>query len=124
MEVGKRITELRATMGIYQKQLADDLQVSVATISNYENGRHIPDPSTLCKIADFFGVTTNYLLGRTDLRYEPQYLKRPLTKNYTIADLVNTTLELSPKNRVALAEYVRLLKLKEDNMPDTPENII
>ncbi len=124
MEVGKRITELRATMGIYQKQLADDLQVSVATISNYENGRHIPDPSTLCKIADFFGVTTDYLLGRTDLRYEPQYLKRPLTKNYTIADLVNTTLELSPKNRVALAEYVRLLKLKEDNMPDTPENII
>lgn len=124
MEVGKRITELRATMGIYQKQLADDLQVSVATISNYENSRHIPDPSTLCKIADFFGVTTDYLLGRTDLRYEPQYLKRPLTKNYTIADLVNTTLELSPKNRVALAEYVRLLKLKEDNMPDTPENII
>ena len=124
MEVGKRITELRAARGIYQKQLADDLQVSVATISNYENGRHIPDPVTLCKIADFFGVTTDYLLGRTNLRYEPQNLKRPLTKNYTIADLVNTTLELSPKNRVALAEYVRLLKLKEDNVSDIPENYI
>ena len=124
MEVGKRITELRAAKGIYQKQLADDLQVSVATISNYENGRHIPDPVTLCKIADFFGVTTDYLLGRTNLRYEAQNLKRPITRNYTIADLVNTTLELSPKNRVALAEYVRLLKLKEDNAADTPENIV
>lgn len=118
MDIGNRITQLRLDRGIYQKQLADYLQVSVATISNYENGRHIPDPNTLCKIADFFGVTTDYLLGRTLYRYDPQFLKRPFTKNYTIADLVNTSLELSPKSKLALAEYVKLLKLKESSDSD------
>ena len=118
MDIGNRITQLRIEKGIYQKELADNLQVSVATISNYENGRHIPDPNTLCKIADYFCVTTDFLLGRTLYRYDPQLLKRPFTRNYTIADLVNTSLELSPRNKVALAEYVKLLKLKESTDSD------
>ncbi len=124
MNVGERITQLRIERGIYQKQLADNLQVSVATISNYENGRHIPDPHTLCEIANYFGVTTDYLLGRTHFRYDPQFLKRPIAKNYTIADLVNTSLELSPKNKVALVEYVKLLKLKESSTLDASESNI
>lgn len=120
MDIGHTLTDLRMEKGIYQKELAAALRVSVGTISNYEKGRHYPDPTTLCKIAEFFGVTTDYLLGRTDFRYDPKLLYRPFTDSYSVADLVNTSLELTPQNKRALADYVELLKLRQKT--DLPGN--
>lgn len=54
---------LRKKMDIGQKELAAFLNVSVGTISNYENGVHSPDMETLIRIADFYDVSTDYLLG-------------------------------------------------------------
>lgn len=72
MTTGRILTELRKEKEIGQKELAVYLNVSVGTVSNYENDVHSPDLSTLCKLADFFGVTTDYLLGRTSShRAEP-----------------------------------------------------
>ncbi len=65
------------------------------------------------KLADFFGVTTDYLLNRTGYRYTPADLERRLTKDYTAADLLNTTLELPQKDRSLLVEYAQLLKLRQ-----------
>lgn len=113
MNFGSILTELRMERNVYQKELASHLKVSIGTISNYEKNRHFPDPETLCKIADYFGVSTDYLLGRTKFRYNPDLLCRPLTERYTISDLVNTSLELSAKHKLALTEYVELLKLSE-----------
>ncbi len=110
MEVGQNITKLRLEKGIYQKELASYLNLSVGTISNYEQGIHFPDLNTLCKIADFFGVTTDYLLDRTAHRCAPDTLNRHLTKDYTVADLVNTTLELSPKEINSMIDFVKFLK--------------
>lgn len=113
MELGQNITDLRTERGLYQKELAAILKVSVGTISNYEKGRHYPDPATLCKLADFFGVTADYLLGRTPYRHSAQSLSRPFTDTYSVADLLNTSLELSPQNKRALTDYVELLKLRQ-----------
>jgi len=63
MEFGEIICALRAEKGIYQKELADYLKVSIGTISNYEQGIHNPDFNTLCGIADFYEVSLDYLLG-------------------------------------------------------------
>ena len=62
MTTGRILTELRKEKEIGQKELAVYLNVSVGTVSNYENDVHSPDLSTLCKLADFFGVSVNYLL--------------------------------------------------------------
>lgn len=113
MEVGQLLAELRIEKGIYQKELASYLKVSIGTISNYEKGIHYPDLATLCKLADYFGVTTDFLLGRTDCRYAPDSLSRPLTRDYTISNLVNTTLELPQKDINSVVEYVELLKLRQ-----------
>lgn len=112
MEVGEILAELRSEKGIYQKELALYLNVSIGTISNYEKGVHYPDLETLCKLADYFGVTTDYLLGRTGYRYAPANLEQPLTKDYTVSNLINTTLELSKKDRGLLADYAELLKMR------------
>lgn len=47
-----------------QAELADRLGISRVTLTNWEIGRANPDHETLVRIADLFGVTTDYLLGR------------------------------------------------------------
>ncbi len=59
-----RITELRKEKGLSQVGLAKELGVDCSTIAKYETGDRLPDVVMLCKVADYFGVSTDYLLGR------------------------------------------------------------
>lgn len=65
--IGPRITKARKRKGYSQKKLAGLSGVTEASLSRYENGLREPKPSTLNKIADVLEVTTDYLLGRTDI---------------------------------------------------------
>ena len=60
-----RIKELRAGKGVNQEQLAKFLNVQRAAVSKYENGEIPLTAETINKLADYFDVTTDYLLGRT-----------------------------------------------------------
>ena len=60
-----RIRELRAEKNITQLRLSLELEVSQETVSAYENGKHLP---SLIKMADIFHVSTDYLIGRSDVR--------------------------------------------------------
>ena len=61
-----RLKELRTNRGISQVRLAMDLSLSQNSISRYENGEREADYDTLIAIADYFNVSVDYLLGRTD----------------------------------------------------------
>ena len=61
-----RLKELRKSKGISQLKLAMDLSMNQNTISRYENGESQADYKTLIKIADYFAVSIDYLLERTD----------------------------------------------------------
>ena len=61
-----RLKELRKSKRISQLKLAFDLNMNQNTISRYENMEREADYKTLILIADYFGVTLDYLLGRTD----------------------------------------------------------
>lgn len=113
MSFGNMLAKLRTEKGIYQKELAIYLNVSVGTVSNYETDKHFPDPISLCKIADFFGVTTDYLLERNSFRYNPELLNSRFTDTYILSDFVNTVLDLTPQNKNALTDYAELLGLKQ-----------
>lgn len=115
LEFGQILSELRIEHGMYQKELAAHLNVSISTISNYEKGNHHPDLDTLCKLANLFGVTTDYLLGRTVYRYNPENLNKHLYKDFTVADLVNTTLSLPTKEVRSMIDYLELLKLRNNH---------
>lgn len=60
-----RLVELRKEKGLSQVALAKELGVDCSTIAKYETGDRLPDLVMLCKIADYFNVTTDYLVGRT-----------------------------------------------------------
>lgn len=66
MNLGSRIRSLRNSRNLSQKLLAEKLKIPNQNLSNYERGFRQPDYETLQKIADFFEVSTDYLLGRTD----------------------------------------------------------
>ena len=61
-----RLKELRRKRKISQLKLAMDLNINQNSISRYENGEREADYATLIKIADYFDVTLDYLLGRTE----------------------------------------------------------
>ncbi len=61
-----RLKELRKAKNISQLKLALDLNMNQNSISRYENGEREADYNTLIKIADYFNVSVDYLLGRTD----------------------------------------------------------
>lgn len=61
-----RLKELRETKGISQKELADFLNLTQVQISKYELGKNEPDLSTTKKIANYFNVTIDYLLGSSE----------------------------------------------------------
>lgn len=61
-----RLKELRKKKGISQQRLATDLNTTQNTISRYETGEREPGIDDLTKIADYFNVSIDYLLGRTD----------------------------------------------------------
>ncbi len=61
-----RLKELRKSRGISQLKLAIDLNMNQNSISRYENGEREADYATLILFADYFDVSVDYLLGRTD----------------------------------------------------------
>ena len=61
-----RLRELRKSRGISQLKLAIDLNMNQNTISRYETGDREPGISDLIKIADYFEVSIDYLVGRGD----------------------------------------------------------
>ena len=61
-----RLKELRKERRISQLKLAIDLNMNQNTISRYENEERQADYQTLVKFADYFNVSLDYLLGRTD----------------------------------------------------------
>ncbi len=68
-----RLKELRKSKGISQLKLALDLNTNQNTISRYENGEREPGIRELVMIADYFGVSLDYLLERTD---DPTFYKK------------------------------------------------
>ena len=64
----ERIRELREDSDLSQKQLADYLQIHQTTYSSYELGKLSVTAEVLIKLADFYGVSADYILGLTDIR--------------------------------------------------------
>lgn len=63
---GGRLAALRREKGLTQAELANLLNLGQSTIAMYEKNQRQPDPETLERLADFFRVSVDYLLGRTD----------------------------------------------------------
>lgn len=69
--IGDKIRRLREDKELLQNQVNSSFNVRESTWSQYENNKRTPDVETLKKIAMYFSVSTDYLLGITNLKYDP-----------------------------------------------------
>ena len=64
----ERIRSLREDADLTQAKLGAAINVPQRTYAYYESGQRMIPPSVLCALADFYGVSVDYILGRTDKR--------------------------------------------------------
>ncbi|MBR6209245.1 MAG: helix-turn-helix transcriptional regulator [Oscillospiraceae bacterium] len=87
---------LRRERGLSQRAAAADLHISQALLSHYENGAREPGLDFVCRACDYYGVSADYLLGRTEDAAGGRGLRelRTLTKELRqLADLAEKKLE-------------------------------
>ena len=68
---GERVRRLRTERGITQKELAQHMQITIASVSHWERDDRGADMKHILQLADYFGVSIDYLLGRSDIRAHP-----------------------------------------------------
>lgn len=116
------LRNLRAQKGVSQSELARYLGVARSTVCQYEANRREPDNETLSKLADYFGVTVDYILGREESR-PPQRGKGKWIPVYgeiaagipieAIEDIIDY--EEIPNEMAATGEFIAL-RIKGDSM--------
>ncbi|MDO4554631.1 MAG: helix-turn-helix transcriptional regulator [Lachnospiraceae bacterium] len=113
MNIGERLSELRRDLGYKQKEIAAYLSVGVSTISNYETGTHQPDLESLCMLADFFHVSTDYLLGRTKLTLSIDSLNEPAYEELAKVDVLKMMDQLTELDYHYLVKTLRMLHYQQ-----------
>ncbi|WP_010245887.1 helix-turn-helix domain-containing protein [Acetivibrio cellulolyticus] len=113
--MSQRIKQLREENKINQHQLAEILGVKNQTISNYEAGEREPSYGVLLKLADYFNVSTDFLLGRTnishsDLGQKTEYLLEHDAYSDTLQEIFN--------------EYYKFIDLVDKEYEKTQENCL
>ena len=114
---GKRIKEYRIERNLTQKELAKELSVTISTLSHWECDYQEPSFDDLLLLANYFNVTTDCLLGRTDDFGNVTVAKNP-TSDLTSEEkhLLETFRKLDMKNRMHVTAYADVL-LEEQVVP-------
>lgn len=123
MSFSKRLKFLRKESDLYQKELAEKIGVSRTTITQYENGAREPNYETLKKLANFFEVSIDYLLGNTNQRrsavkreaafFEDQELLEiyeNLKDRKDLKIMFKETMDLNPSTVKQIIEIIRTFK--------------
>ncbi len=98
MSFSLRIKELREERGLSQAGLAKELGVGTGSVGMWESTHEIPPVKKLLVIADYFGVSLDYLVGRSDVRLPSAAEQEPFIAEY---------MALSPARKELLKSLVK-----------------
>lgn len=101
-EFGDMLSELRHDRNLTQAELALEIYVTPGTISNFESNVHYPDVEKLKQLADFFNVTTDYLLGRSKCSLSPAILEQKISDGRSWSEIIKDVQSLSPSRQRTL----------------------
>lgn len=119
LEFTERLNALMSELDVSSYKLTKATGIANGLISNWRNGKGAPNLDNLGRLADYFGVSTDYLMGRTDVRTMAASGARDDDDETIIvaADLGGLTYnQLPPERQKAISDYVeyQLQKMKED----------
>ena len=105
-DLGNRLYTLRLAHRERQKDLAALLHVSTGTISNYETGSHLPTVDILCQLAEHYGVSIDYLSGRTPCQLSTDTLNQAFTPQQSYGELIQRLEQLPLEKRSLLSSLI------------------
>ncbi|GGE58368.1 helix-turn-helix domain-containing protein [Priestia taiwanensis] len=103
--LGENLRRLRKQEGLTMKELGQKLHLAESTISGYEIGNRTPDYETLGRIADFFEVSIDYLLGRST--------DKELINNPELGLWFKDIQDASPEKQEELRKFWDFINMKE-----------
>ncbi len=109
---GQLLKDLRKSKGLNQAELAKLIDVSVQAYQKYEYGTAEPTFDSVCTLADFYGVSTDYLLGREQPDQPPdriQQVARDFGLSSAQTGILAAYLYMDEKDREQLVSYMRQL---------------
>jgi len=95
---GDRLIELRKEKGLSQKECAAAFGVDASKYNKWENEKNSPDYETVCRFAQFFSTTTDYLLGNSNVRHLPDQVELQDWQRALQAQLLNSLHSFYMKN--------------------------
>ena len=100
-KIAEKLSALRAAKGVTQDEAGQSLNVSGKTVSKWENGSSTPDIPMLVKLAEYYGVTTDAILGlsqekKADTREEIRAAFRGLTRKESVLKAFETVKSIIP----------------------------
>ena len=107
------LLEMRESRDMKQVAIAEMLGISQQQYSRYETGESDIPPRVISMLADYYGVSTDYLLGRKEWTHGVPGMDRKVTAEQTAGDVLNAIMELSAAGRAAVVEYITLQRMKE-----------
>jgi transcriptional regulator with XRE-family HTH domain len=111
-EIGYRIAIAREEAGLNQKELAERLGISQATLSNYEKGKRRVYLPQLQQIAEELGRALDYFLQPIDPDTEPGKPDSSPNEVTELLQIMSELNDLSREDRKSVADYIRWLKAK------------
>lgn len=109
----QRLKALMKSRNVTDKQLTEELGLAKNSVTYWKNKGNIPKGDTLELIAEYFNVSVDYLLGKTDIKKE-QTDSDNLPASEEMQRLLKETSTLSDDEARKVREYVELLKLKRN----------
>lgn len=121
-----RLKELRARRKLRQQDVADAINCSQAVYSRYENGEREPSKDTLNRLADFYGVSVDYIIGRDPVPTSPttQEATQEQKEQLEIRVLARGGGQLTPEQIKKRNALLRMLMDMDDDELDTAEKLI
>ncbi|MEI3337600.1 MAG: helix-turn-helix transcriptional regulator [Clostridium sp.] len=111
--INKRIRELRIEKELTQEDIAKMLNKSTNNISQYETGKRQPDINTIIKIAEYFNVSIDYLMGRTETReLADDFIKKNLKLTDDEKKILSQYRNLNKEGEKQAKEYLEYLAQK------------
>lgn len=105
------LRKLRKSRNLNQKEFAREVFISPSAVSQYETGRTMPSRETTERIAKYFGVSTDYLMGTSTIAEIEALMNQEYFAGVTVSDLVKKFMGISGKDREALIILVNALEL-------------
>ena len=106
------LKELRQSKNLNQKQFAEAIYISPSAVSQYETGHTMPSRETLDRIARYFNVSTDYLLGTSRHAEIEKAMNQEYCLGVTVSTLLDKCMRIKGSHRETLLDIVESLLLR------------